>query len=276
MKHGAQAEHSVRRGAHLSRPLDEPVEPLHRPERTARRRALGGQLLHPGLAGDQARSHRPAAGVLARGPETRRRLRLRRRHRHARPHATALRHRPGSLRAFRAAGNVRRRPAAGRSLHDLLQIEQRRPARSCAPRRFASATRTTSASPSPAPKARCAGGRKNRRASRSTCRTSPTASIGAARSRRGDGFLPKDVPADLMAEPTIPSGHPEAFHDAFARLHRCFEADVRKWKAGEKFNCDGSKYANIEDGLDRHRLHRDLRQDPAKSNGEVDALCAKV
>jgi predicted dehydrogenase len=65
----------------------------------------------------------------------------------------------------------------------------------------------------------------------------------------GDGFLPKDVPADLMAEPTIPSGHPEAFHDAFARLHRCFEADVRKWKAGEKFNCDGSKYANVEDGL---------------------------
>ena len=51
-----------------------------------------------------------------------------------------------------------------------------------------------------------------------------------------------------MAEPTIPSGHGEAFHDAFARLHRCFESDVRKWKAGEKFACDGSKYANIEDG----------------------------
>ncbi len=48
----------------------------------------------------------------------------------------------------------------------------------------------------------------------------------------GDGFLPNDVPADLMAEPTIPSGHPEAFHDAYARLHRCFEVDVRKWKAG--------------------------------------------
>jgi len=64
----------------------------------------------------------------------------------------------------------------------------------------------------------------------------------------GDGFLPKDMPADLMAEPTIPSGHPEAFHDAFARLHRCFEADVRKWQAGEKFNIDGSKYANVEDG----------------------------
>jgi len=64
----------------------------------------------------------------------------------------------------------------------------------------------------------------------------------------GDGFLPKDMPADLMAEPTIPSGHPEAFHDAFARLHRCFEADVRRWKAGEAFACDGTKYANVEDG----------------------------
>jgi predicted dehydrogenase len=64
----------------------------------------------------------------------------------------------------------------------------------------------------------------------------------------GDGFLPQDVPADLMAEPTIPSGHPEAFHDAFARLHRCFEADVRKYEAGEAFACDGAKYANIEDG----------------------------
>ena len=64
----------------------------------------------------------------------------------------------------------------------------------------------------------------------------------------GDGFLPDDVPEDLMAEPTIPAGHPEAFHDAFARLHRCFEADVRKWKAGDAFACDGSKYANVEDG----------------------------
>jgi predicted dehydrogenase len=64
----------------------------------------------------------------------------------------------------------------------------------------------------------------------------------------GDGFLPQDVPADLLAEPTIPAGHPEAFHDAFARLHRCFEADIRKWKAGESFAGDGSKYASVEDG----------------------------
>jgi hypothetical protein len=51
-----------------------------------------------------------------------------------------------------------------------------------------------------------------------------------------------------MAEPTIPSGHPEAFHDAFARLHRCFEADVRSYQAGKPFASDGSKYATVEDG----------------------------
>ena len=64
----------------------------------------------------------------------------------------------------------------------------------------------------------------------------------------GDGFLPLDMPADLLAEPTIPAGHPEGFHDAFARLHRNFEADVRLWKAGGKFSCDGAKYATVEDG----------------------------
>jgi predicted dehydrogenase len=62
-----------------------------------------------------------------------------------------------------------------------------------------------------------------------------------------DGFL-KGLPADLMAEPTIPPGHGEAFHDAFARLHRCFEQDVRKYNEGKPFSCDGSKYANVEDG----------------------------
>jgi predicted dehydrogenase len=62
-----------------------------------------------------------------------------------------------------------------------------------------------------------------------------------------DGFL-GDLPADLMAEPTIPSGHGEAFHDAFARLHRSFEKDVRAHLAGEPFACDGSKYANVMDG----------------------------
>lgn len=62
-----------------------------------------------------------------------------------------------------------------------------------------------------------------------------------------DGFL-REVPADLLAEPTIPAGHPEAFHDAFARLHRCFEQDVRAYLDGQPFDCDGAKYANVSDG----------------------------
>ena len=51
-----------------------------------------------------------------------------------------------------------------------------------------------------------------------------------------------------MGEPTIPPGHTEGFHDAFARLHRCFEADIRKWQDTGKYAPDGSKYATIEDG----------------------------
>ena len=62
-----------------------------------------------------------------------------------------------------------------------------------------------------------------------------------------DGFL-GDLPEDLMSQPTLPSGHGEAFHDALGRLHRDFEADVRAYNAGESVDCDGSKYANVEDG----------------------------
>jgi predicted dehydrogenase len=62
-----------------------------------------------------------------------------------------------------------------------------------------------------------------------------------------DGFL-NDLPAALMAEPTVPSGHPEGFHDAFARLHRCFEADVRAYQRGAFEGADRSKYATVEDG----------------------------
>ena len=65
----------------------------------------------------------------------------------------------------------------------------------------------------------------------------------------GDGFLPEDEDLEaLLKEPTIPAGHPEAFHDAFARLHRFFEADIRKWKAGGKPCTCGGRYATIDDG----------------------------
>jgi len=62
-----------------------------------------------------------------------------------------------------------------------------------------------------------------------------------------DGFL-GDVPKELLAESTVPSGHPEGFHDAFARLHRCFEADVRAYEERRPWKADGSKYATVEDG----------------------------
>ena len=81
-----------------------------------------------------------------------------------------------------------------------------------------------------------------------------------------DGFL-KDLPADLMAEPTIPSGHPEAFHDAFARLHRCFEADVRAYLDKKPFQCDGAKYANVDDG--RMGIHFITKAVESSSKGGV-------
>ncbi len=62
-----------------------------------------------------------------------------------------------------------------------------------------------------------------------------------------DGFL-GDLPDWVEGEPQIPAGHPEAFHDAYARLHRSFEADVRAYNDGRPFSCDGSKYANVADG----------------------------
>jgi len=62
-----------------------------------------------------------------------------------------------------------------------------------------------------------------------------------------DGFL-GEIPDWILKEPTIPSGHPEAFHDAYARLHRFFEADVRAYNEGRPFACDGSRYANVVDG----------------------------
>ncbi len=65
----------------------------------------------------------------------------------------------------------------------------------------------------------------------------------------GDGFLPKDDKLEaLLKEPTIPAGHPEGFHDAFARLHRFFEADIRQWQAGGKPVNAGVNYASVDDG----------------------------
>ena len=65
----------------------------------------------------------------------------------------------------------------------------------------------------------------------------------------GDDAVLKGIPQVLLDEPTIPSGHVEAFHDAYARLHREFEKDVRLFNDGQEFNCDGTRYANVHDGV---------------------------
>ena len=62
-----------------------------------------------------------------------------------------------------------------------------------------------------------------------------------------DGFL-GDVPEALLKEPRIPSGHCEGFHDAYARLHREFEKDIRAWKEGKKFSYEHDRYATVLDG----------------------------
>ena len=64
------------------------------------------------------------------------------------------------------------------------------------------------------------------------------------------GALPGWVlPEWIGNEPTIPSGHNEGFHDAYRRLHKSFEEDVRLYNEGKPFACDGLKYANVHDGV---------------------------
>jgi len=79
------------------------------------------------------------------------------------------------------------------------------------------------------------------------------------------------VPEALLKEPTIPSGHAEAFHDAFARLHREFEKDVRLYNDGRPFSCDGSRYANVHDGV-LHMKFVEAAVKSAKANSKWVAL----
>jgi len=81
-----------------------------------------------------------------------------------------------------------------------------------------------------------------------------------------DDFL-GDVPAGLLGETTIPSGHVEAFHDAFARLHRFFEQDVRAYNEGQPFKCDGTRYASVHDGV-KHMKFIEAAVKSAKANSK--------
>ena len=80
-----------------------------------------------------------------------------------------------------------------------------------------------------------------------------------------------EVPQWLLSEPTIPAGHGEAFHDAFARLHREFEKDVRLYNDGKPFKCDGSRYANVYDGL-KHMKFVEAAVESSKNDSRPVAL----
>jgi len=82
-----------------------------------------------------------------------------------------------------------------------------------------------------------------------------------------DSLLGK-LPTWVSTEPQIPSGHGEAFHDAYRRLHAAFEDDVRKYNAGRKFKCDGSKYANVADGV-AHMKFVEAAVKSAKNNSRA-------
>jgi len=83
----------------------------------------------------------------------------------------------------------------------------------------------------------------------------------------GEDEVLGQVPQWLLDEPTVPAGHVEAFHDAFARLHREFEKDVRLYNDGKPFHCDGTKYANVHDGV-KHMKFVEAAVQSAKNNSQ--------
>lgn len=48
----------------------------------------------------------------------------------------------------------------------------------------------------------------------------------------------------------LPSGHPEAFFEAFANIYVAAYADMIKRATGESFDAEGSLYPNVADGVD--------------------------
>ena len=86
----------------------------------------------------------------------------------------------------------------------------------------------------------------------------------------GDGFLPKDVPADLMAEPTDPRRPPRSVPRRLrppAPLLRGRRAQVEGRQSLQERRL---QIRQRRGRLDRHRLHRDLRQEQ-QEEGRLDA-----
>jgi predicted dehydrogenase len=64
--------------------------------------------------------------------------------------------------------------------------------------------------------------------------------------RAGGPYLGKTASASTR----IPSGHPEAFLEAFANIYTAAYQDMIKRAAGQKFDAAGSLYPNVADGVD--------------------------
>lgn len=61
----------------------------------------------------------------------------------------------------------------------------------------------------------------------------------------------------------LPSGHPEAFFEAFANIYAAVYDDIIKRGSGQKFDGDGSIYPNVADGVDGMNF---ITQSVASSN----------
>jgi predicted dehydrogenase len=66
--------------------------------------------------------------------------------------------------------------------------------------------------------------------------------------RRGNGYVAEKSPAAARAT-RLPSGHPEAFLEAFANVYCNFAATVRAIDAGQKPDPLSLDFPNVEDGL---------------------------
>ena len=77
----------------------------------------------------------------------------------------------------------------------------------------------------------------------------------------GDGFLPKDVPADLMAEPTIPAGHPRSVPRRLRPTASLLRSRRAQMESRQKFSDRRLQIRQRGGRLDGHRVHRHLHQE---------------
>ena len=63
----------------------------------------------------------------------------------------------------------------------------------------------------------------------------------------------------------LPSGHPEAFFEAFGNIYRCAYDDIVKRTSGEKISATDTIYPNVADGVDgMNFIQSSVRQQPAE------------